>query len=52
VRLQEVSRRLVHSKEKLEAIARATGFADANHLCKVFRRHRHLSPGEFRRQMQ
>jgi AraC-like DNA-binding protein len=52
VRLQEASRRLLACDEKISAIARQTGFADANHLCKVFRRHYHLSPGEFRRQIQ
>ena len=51
VRLEEVARRLLESGQTLEAIAVGTGFADANHLCKVFRRHYHLSPGAFRRQM-
>ena len=52
VRLEEVTRRLIESDHTLEAIAAATGFADAKHLCKVFRRHYHLSPGAFRRQMR
>ena len=52
VRLEEATRRLVHTEQKLDAIARATGLQNANHLCKVFRRHFHLSPGEFRRQMR
>lgn len=52
VRLEEATRRLVHTDQKLDAIARATGLQNANHLCKVFRRHFHLSPGEFRRQMK
>jgi AraC-like DNA-binding protein len=52
VRLQEVARRLVNGSDKLEIIARDTGFADANHLCKVFRRHYHISPGIYRRQMK
>lgn len=34
---------------KLEAIAKETGFSDANHLCKSFRRIYHTTPGEFRR---
>lgn len=34
---------------KLQVIARETGFADANHFCKVFRRIYHVSPGEFRK---
>ena len=52
VRLEEVARRLMATDHTLETIALATGFADANHLCKVFRRHYHLSPGAFRRQMR
>lgn len=52
VRLEEVLRRLLHTPMRLEEIARQTGFANANHLSKVFRRHFHLSPGEFRRQMR
>ena len=52
VRLEEATRRLLHTDQKLDAIARATGLQNANHLCKVFRRHFHLSPGEFRRQMK
>jgi len=52
VRLQEVTRRLIDTEDKLDTIARETGFADANHLCKVFRRHFHLSPGTYRRQMR
>jgi AraC-like DNA-binding protein len=48
VRLAEVRRFLRSSDEPLKAIARQTGFADANHLCKVFRRHHGISPGEFR----
>jgi AraC-like DNA-binding protein len=52
VRLQEVSRRLAGSGDTLKMISAQTGFADANHLCKVFRRHYHLSPGAFRKQMR
>ena len=52
VQLEEAARRLLDGDHKLEAIARETGFANANHLCKVFRRHYHLSPVEFRRQMR
>ena len=51
-RLEEVARRLLETDHTLAAIAAATGFADANHLCKVFRRHYHLSPGTFRQQMR
>ena len=52
IQLEEAARLLLDSPHKLETIARASGFADANHLCKVFRRHYHLSPTEFRRQMR
>jgi AraC-like DNA-binding protein len=52
VRLEEAVRRLLHTDQKLEHIARETGFANANHLCKTFRQRYHLSPGEFRRQMR
>ncbi len=49
VRLAEVNRRLIESDETLARIAKACGFADANHLGKVFKRERGLTPGEFRR---
>lgn len=52
VRLEEVARRLIQTGDTLSEIAAGTGFADANHLCKAFRRHFHLSPGAFRRQMR
>jgi AraC-like DNA-binding protein len=52
VRLEEAARRLLYTDQKLETIARATGLQNANHLCKVFRRRFHLSPGEFRRHMK
>lgn len=49
VRLEEAMRRLGDARLTLEAIAAQTGFADANHFCKVFRRHIHMSPGQYRR---
>ena len=52
LRLDEVSRRLLQTDQTLQTIAHDTGFADANHLCKVFRRKYHLSPGAFRKQMR
>jgi AraC-like DNA-binding protein len=52
VRLDEVTRLLLQSDLKLESIASNTGFASANHLCRVFRTRFSLSPGEFRRQMR
>jgi AraC-like DNA-binding protein len=52
VRLEEALHHLLHSEGKIETIARATGFADATHFCKVFRQHYHLSPNEFRKQLK
>ena len=48
VRLEEALK-LLRTNAKLEEVASATGFADANHFCKVFRRHFHSSPGSYRR---
>ena len=36
------------ARPTLKTIAAATGFADGNYLAKTFRRHRGLSPLEFR----
>lgn len=47
-RMDRVERLLTASEMKIGDIARATGFADANYLAKAFRRHRGLSPMEFR----
>lgn len=47
VRLEEALK-LLRSDAKLEKIASETGFADANHFCKVFRRRFHISPGLYR----
>ena len=52
VRLEQASRLLMDTHHTLEWVAAQTGFADANHFCKVFRRRFHLSPGAFRRQMK
>ena len=52
LRLAEVRRRLRETGAPLKDIASETGFADANHLCKAFRRAFHLSPGMFRRQVR
>ena len=52
IRLEEATRRLLHTPPSIELIAGATGFANANHFCKVFRQRFHLSPGAFRRQMR
>ncbi len=47
-RMDRVERLLTASEMKVAEIARATGFAEANYLAKAFRRHRGLSPVEFR----
>lgn len=52
VRLEAAARHLAESDDTLDTIAAQTGFADANHLCKVFRRHYHLSPGTYRKQLR
>jgi AraC-like DNA-binding protein len=52
LRLDIAARHLTHTDETLAHIARQTGFADANHLCKAFRRRFHVSPGAFRRQLR
>jgi AraC-like DNA-binding protein len=49
LRLAEVQRWLRETSLPLKEIAADTGFADANHLCKVFRRQFHISPGAYRR---
>ena len=49
-RMDRVERLLTASEMKIGEIARATGFAEANYLAKAFRRHRGLSPVEFRAQ--
>jgi AraC-like DNA-binding protein len=52
VRLDEVAKLLVSSSLKLSAIAERTGFADATHLGKVFRRHYYLTPDKYRHVMR
>lgn len=49
VRVHEATRMLRETREPLKAIAAACGFATANHFCKVFRRHQHLTPLAYRR---
>jgi AraC-like DNA-binding protein len=52
VKLQAVARRLQQSDDKLATLAAEFAFADANHLCKVFRRHYRTSPGDYRKQFR
>lgn len=48
VRLHKVEEMLLDTREPLKCIADACGFANPNHLCKVFRRLRHVTPTVFR----
>jgi AraC-like DNA-binding protein len=52
LRLDEVRRLLLAEDHNLADIAARTGFADANHLCKVFRRYLQRSPGRWRTEMR
>ncbi len=52
VRIQKVERMLLDTHEPLKTIAVACGFANANHLCKVFRRFRKYTPTAFRRELR
>lgn len=47
-RLERIERLLIATDMTIAAIAEATGFADANYLAKAFRRHRGMSPVQFR----
>ena len=48
-RLERARDLLVASDTPLHEIARRTGFCDAAHLIRVFRRHQGTSPGKYRR---
>ena len=47
-RLERIERLLLATELKITAIAKATGFADGNYLAKAFKRHRGMTPLEFR----
>lgn len=47
----EVARELLEDGVKLDIIARQTGFYDAFHFSKVFRRHHGVPPSQFRAEM-
>jgi AraC-like DNA-binding protein len=49
VRVREAGCLLRETRASLRQIAEQCGFADATHLCKVFRRVEHLSPMSYRR---
>ncbi len=48
VRLQEAVNLLNESGESIESIANRCGFSCGNYFCKVFRKHMHISPSEYR----
>jgi AraC-like DNA-binding protein len=48
IRLHKVEEMLLETREPLKIVADACGFANPNHLCKVFRRHRQITPTVFR----
>ena len=50
IRLDEAVRLLGRKNLSVKEVAAQTGFADANHLCKVFRARMQISPGTYRRQ--
>lgn len=49
IRLDEAVRLLGRKNLSVKEVAAQTGFADANHLCKVFRARMQISPGTYRR---
>jgi AraC-like DNA-binding protein len=51
VRLEEATTRLRDPMATLKQVAAETGFADATHFGKCFRRERRMTPGAFRRQL-
>ena len=52
LRLHHVEETLRLSNMTLHEIALDFGFADSNHLCKVFKRQYGITPGEFRKQLR
>lgn len=52
LRLQRARDLLLAEDASAKHIARLTGFADANHLCKAFRRRFGFTPGAFRQQVK
>jgi AraC family transcriptional regulator len=47
-RIERIERLLIATEWRVADIAQATGFADANYMAKVFRRHRGMAPLQFR----
>ena len=52
IRIRQVEQMLLDTRESLKSIAAACGFANANHLCKVFCRFRHHTPTAFRQSLR
>lgn len=52
LRLHHVEEALRLSAKNLNEIALDYGYADANHLCKAFKREYGITPGEFRKQLR
>jgi AraC-like DNA-binding protein len=48
-KMQMIEARLLHTKSRLNEIADEFGFTDTSHLNKVFRKHKGISPSEFRK---
>jgi AraC family transcriptional regulator len=48
LRVEYVTRELVRSDTTLAQIANAAGFSDQSHMCRTFKRHTGLSPGNYR----
>ena len=51
-RIREASRLLLLSEASIEEIAEATGFANRHHFSRVFLRHAHYTPAQFRREQR
>lgn len=49
LRLEDACGLLATSAKTLQQIAEECGFADASHLCRLFLKHMHMSPTEYRR---
>ncbi|HYF48935.1 MAG TPA: helix-turn-helix transcriptional regulator [Planctomycetota bacterium] len=48
-RLRQAAIELRSTEDKLETIAARCGFSNATYFCRVFRKHKGMSPGDYRR---
>ncbi len=48
LRISQAQQLLLTSDKAVKAIARATGFANEHHMCRLFREHLNSTPGEIR----